>query len=390
MRESPTEYLALLRGCLERTEATWQETEDPERRAQEVVAALRLLWPQAALCACNLKLPGFRLCVFGEPDAERGRWLPILDEFLARHDGEELPPRFLAAVPPGMSLPGRSLAIQPIQDGDGPWGVLIIAIDDDAPPESTALLWELLRNYGSWLGAHITFEAARHKLSSLRHLFAEQTEMANLAALAGPVTHEFNNFLNTLLLQLMVLASQVPEGQRAEIKSVTQQGKAVAALVRHWQQHRAQRRPETRRLDVNELVREVVEQLPPIPETVRLRLGLAADLPTVETNPLDLRLAVRLLILNAAAALAEEPGVVEIVTHRDGNAVVLSVEDTGPSLAPLLLPRMFELSAENRERVSPLELATCEALVQRRLRGEIRAEDRPGGGVVVRVRLRAT
>jgi C4-dicarboxylate-specific signal transduction histidine kinase len=73
--------------------------------------------------------------------------------------------------------------------------------------------------------------------------------------------------------------------------------------------------------------------------------------------------------------------------HESGN-VLISVEDMGPAIAPALLPRMFELNVETREGTSQLEMAACEALVQRRLRGRIHGENRPSGGVAVRVRLR--
>src|SRR5262249_42961295 len=161
-------------------------------------------------------------------------------------------------------------------------------------------------------------EAARSQ-----QVMAELAEFANLAALASPVTHEFNNFLNTVLLQLMVLSTQVPEQFRADLKTICQQGRAVAGLVRQWQQHRAQHRAGPRRLDVNALVCEVVEQLvrttveraaplylagdgePPDapPNGIAVRLSLADGLPPVEGNPLDLCLAVRLLVTNAAATL---------------------------------------------------------------------------------------
>jgi signal transduction histidine kinase len=333
-----------------------------------------------------------------------------LDKFLARHDGDgDAPPRYLAALPDELPYPGHSLAVQYVLFGGRRQGVLMIAVPDDAAPEKTSLLWELLRNYGGWLAAWFALEAARAEAARSQQVMAEQAELANLAALASPVTHEFNNFLNTVLLQLMVLSTQVPEQFRADLKTICQQGRAVATLVRQWQQHRAQHRAGPRRLDVNALVREVVEQLaqttaeratplylaedgePPDapPNGIAVRLSLADGLPPVEGNPLDLRLAMRFLVTNAAATITARPGSVLVSTRAEGHAVELSVEDTGPPVPPALLARMFEPSAETREGASSLELAACEALVQRRLRGEIQAENSPAGGALVRVRLRS-
>jgi len=409
MRDSPTEHLTLLRRCLEQTETALQQTDDPTRRAAHVAAGLRVLWPSSPLVACRLDHPATGLAAFNQHGAEHAEWGPALESFLARHDADgDPPPRYLAALPPELPHPGHSLAVQFVLDGGRRRGALLVAVPDDAAPETTALLWELLRAYGSWLGTWIAYDTARQDAGRLQQVMAEQAELANLAALASPITHEFNNFLNTLLLQLMVLTTQVPEQFRADLKVICQQGRAVAGLVRQWQQHRAQHRSGPRRLDVNALVREVVahlaqttsERATPLyleeggaaavgpPNGIAVRLSLADDLPPVEGNTLDFRLAVRFLVTNAAATITTRPGAVRVSTRADGNAVELSVEDTGPPIPAALLPRMFEPSAESREGASSLELAACEALVQRRLRGEIRAENSPAG-TAVSVRLRS-
>ena len=40
--------------------------------------------------------------------------------------------------------------------------------------------------------------------------------LACIAALASPMTHEFNNFLNLVLLQVAVMQQQMPDGPREE------------------------------------------------------------------------------------------------------------------------------------------------------------------------------
>ena len=54
-----------------------------------------------------------------------------------------------------------------------------------------------------------------------------------------------------------------------------------------------------------------------------------------------------------------------------------------------VLQRMFEPGIESRNGLAQLELAACEGLVLRRLRGQIRGENRPGGGVAIHVRFRS-
>jgi len=406
MRDSPTQYLSLLHHSREQTDTLLRQTDDPGRRAAGVAATLRTLWPESPVFALRLQPPPFPLRAYNGSGAERPEWLSSLDAFLSRYEIAHPGPRALAPLPAELSKPGHSLAVQPVVVAGQPDAVLLVALRDDTPSEKADLFWDVLEFYGEQLGTLLALDAACRAASRRQQEFAQQTEMADLAALASPVTHEFNNFLNTLILQLMVLANQVPEQFRADLRTIGQQAKGVASLVRQWQQHRGQHRAAPRPLNVNALIAEVVAWLaettadsatPLVPahddqavpaKAVALRATLADDLPRVEGAPFDLRLLVRLLIGNAAATITAQHGAIQVSTERHGDAVLISVEDNGPSLPEAVLPRMFELAVETREGANQLELAACEALVQRRLRGRIHAENRPAGGVAVRVQLR--
>ena len=67
---------------------------------------------------------------------------------------------------------------------------------------------------------------------------ADLEALANVGEIVGPVTHEFNNLLNTLLLQIAVLEQTAPNGLRQELAGLKQHGKAAAALIRQVQQYR--------------------------------------------------------------------------------------------------------------------------------------------------------
>ena len=57
---------------------------------------------------------------------------------------------------------------------------------------------------------------------------AEVEWLADLGEIVGPVTYEFNNFLNTLLLQVAVLDLSAPEGLKAELAAIRRHGREVA------------------------------------------------------------------------------------------------------------------------------------------------------------------
>jgi C4-dicarboxylate-specific signal transduction histidine kinase len=251
-------------------------------------------------------------------------------------------------------------------------------------------------------------EALRLECEQLRATLAEQVWLANLGVLASPVTHEFNNFLNVLLLQIAVLEHDLPEKRRGEFRSIRQQGKIVAELIRQWQQYRSRQPAPLEPLDLNQLVGETVEalcreepgfgeaplrMLPPGAEGppgdgVWVQLVLGADVPPVLGTRPDLERLVRFLVGNGAAAVTSLRGLVVLTTTAADERVRLRVEDSGPAVAPELLPQLFEPLVTAREGPNRLELAACKTIAHRRLQGAIEAANRPEGGVAVEVALR--
>jgi two-component system, NtrC family, sensor kinase len=217
----------------------------------------------------------------------------------------------------------------------------------------------------------------------------EDEGLSYLAALASPVTHEFNNFLNVVMLQAAILQQQVPEKYRDELAALRRQGKGVAGLIQHWQDYRQRFQRPPGPVDLNAVVGRVAATLGDSPaEGVRLATALGPDLPPVLGSDRELGLLVRLLVTNAAAAVADLPGAVTVRTGNGNDGVLLAVEDTGPGVDAAKLPEFFDPLTPARPGTSALELAACETMVRRRLRGRVEPENRPGGGLVVSVWLK--
>ena len=126
------------------------------------------------------------------------------------------------------------------------WGHLGLALDaGDASADGPAqqLLSLLARTLAVRLNA-----AARAIAGAVARRLDRQTALADVAETAAPLTHEFNNFLNVLLLQITSLRTALPEDVRAELEQVGQQGRTAAALVRAWQRYRQQFQPVSRAL----------------------------------------------------------------------------------------------------------------------------------------------
>ena len=140
--------------------------------------------------------------------------------------------------------------------------------------------------------------------------------------------------------------------------------------------------------DAGELLEAVRRLLGPraAEADVRLELALPAELPPLAIGPDALRQVLLNLALNALDATP--PGAAMMLrARRLGPAVEIAVDDCGPGIPAALRPRLFEpFSAGRSDRPGGLGLWITRRLVEQ-AGGTLVAEDRPGGGTRLRLRL---
>jgi two-component system C4-dicarboxylate transport sensor histidine kinase DctB len=217
-----------------------------------------------------------------------------------------------------------------------------------------------------------------------KHDPSDENRLADLGEMAGFLGHEFNNFLNSVLLQLAILQHKLPPSFHGDLAEMQRQGKRMANLVRHLHQYRRDRRSSSQPLDVNEVVRDVAGEWK---HTTPLTVKLADEPLQILGTRSDVRRLCSFLLRNAAAAMAPGEGAVSLETAADSAVIRLRVEDTGPSVAEDELVHLFDAS-QGRAGTSFLELAACASLA-RRLEGTIQAANRSEGGLTIRVDIPA-
>jgi signal transduction histidine kinase len=385
-----------------------QRSPDPQQRAESLAGVLRQLWPNGPLYACLFRAGDHTaLGVLDASGRPRPEWAERLREQLTPRVGADHGPGTGSVpLPAALNLPGHALAVAETTPSEDRQGTLAVAEEEGSVTETSSPVRVLLEACARQLGLRLRLEDEARARQALQEELALQTGLAQVGELAGPVAHEFNNFLNTILLQVAVLELDAPERLRAEFAQIRRQGNEVTAVVKQLQQYRRKRQPVPQPLDLNRLVRETVATLvrpsaellrepllrpapaPPEgegsapPPGVPVSLELAADLPPVTGSRPDLQRLLTFLLSNAAAV---SPAVTVRTERADGWAL-LHVEDRGPAVDPGLLPRFFEPGPAVRPGTNSLELAACKTLV-RRLQGKIQGENRPDGGLAVRVEL---
>jgi signal transduction histidine kinase len=364
------------------------KTENHHERVTGLTTAFRTLWPGCGLFACLLHCDCNSCGTILDVDGiARDDWRDCLHGIL-RSPITELP----TTLPNEIALPDHVLAMEWITGSGQRGGLCALGIPSRMPEEIAAIARTFLAESAMLLGLYLRAESLAREERRLTANAAELAWMANLGELAGPLIHQFNNFLNVCMLNVILMERQLDPSFRPDLESIRRQGTETAALVRHLQHNREKERPSPHEVDLNEAVDEwLSEKSLTSPGHILLASGEVhvrfepTDLPAIVGSVPDLKRLLHFLLSQSAAANDGEVEV-RIQTGATADHVWLRVEDSGPAVSPELLPHLFESQKQCRPGVDQLKLAACKSLV-RRLRGEIRAEVREGSGLAITVVL---
>jgi signal transduction histidine kinase len=378
--------------------------------------ALRTACPQAAVYACALTNDRERHAhAINGSGIVCPNWRAEVLEMAARAGNSRRPrPARKTASASLARQSGVVLKMQNIDFRREFMGVVAIGLDASSRSWTPASIEATLRGFASHLGASLYIE--RHAGSSTRESSDVESlcGLAKIGELIDPVAHEVNNFLNAALLHMAVMQSKLPADSRDDLSEIRRQGERLTEMIRQLQQYRRVERHDERPIDLNAAVCASVEEIRPrttptdqrfngqnwpcapgddLRSTTRngvpVRLALAPKLPLITGATTDVQYLCSFLLKNAAGAAARNGGDILIRTEAASGNVTLQVNDTGPAIAPELLPRLFDPSVACRDGTNSLELAACKSLVKR-LKGRIHGANRPGGGVSIPVDLPAT
>ena len=239
--------------------------------------------------------------------------------------------------------------------------------------------------------------------------------MESLEMVAAGLAHEMNNPLNYVKNALarvrqdsaQALALAEGAGERPLEPAGREQLQRLAARIRELlgvadaglkriagtvelmgRYGRAGYRRELGSHDAWEAVRSVVGVvLPATGRAARVDLDLEGD-GTLECVPEEFNQVVTNLVQNALEAVPDGAGVVRVVGRQDEEALLLSVKDNGPGIAPEAMSRLFTpfFTTKGPDRGTGLGLTISRRVVEA-LGGSLKATSAPGAGAEFTVRV---
>ena len=186
-------------------------------------------------------------------------------------------------------------------------------------------------------------------------------KMEAMGTLAGGIAHDFNNILSSVIGYTEIALDDVPQRSvlHSNLQEVFQAGCRARGLVKQIIAFSRQSNLEKKALEISPLVKETLKFLrASIPTTIDIRENMETDLNPVMTDPTQINQILMNLCTNAAHAMQEKGGTLEVgldnVTladsdfksrHSDMNPgpyLKLSISDTGHGMSPNVLERIFD------------------------------------------------
>ncbi|HUT69379.1 MAG TPA: ATP-binding protein [Desulfatiglandales bacterium] len=245
---------------------------------------------------------------------------------------------------------------------------------------------------------------AEEEKKKLKAQLQRAQRMEAIGTLAGGIAHDFNNILTAIIGYTELLRYDLPEDSKAQasLEAIYEAGIRAKDLVQQILAFSRQSADEKKPLRISTIIKEALKLLrASLPTTIEIRQNLGSESDTVLANPTQIHQVLINLCTNAAQAMREKGGVLEVsLEHADldseaaasnpglkpGAHVRLTVRDTGSGIAPEIIERIFDpyFSTSEPDQGTGMGLAVVHGIVES-TGGSITVDSKLGEGTAIHV-----
>jgi len=242
----------------------------------------------------------------------------------------------------------------------------------------------------------LKIESATAAVYEARSQLTHMGRVASLGELTASIAHEVNQPLAATVANgnacLRWLAAEPPnlEEARHAIESIVKDGNRASAIIARVRALTQQQSAQMTAIDVNEIIREALALSDGELKVHRIAVEtrLARDVPRLKGDAIQLQQVMLNLILNAVEAInmGAGPRQLAVVSQREGDAVTVSVEDSGVGLKKDRFDRLFDAFYTEKPGGMGMGLAISRSIVEAH-DGKIWAQANSPRGAIFRFRL---
>jgi PAS domain S-box-containing protein len=230
-----------------------------------------------------------------------------------------------------------------------------------------------------YVGALMDVTDAKRAQEALHQAQAEVahvTRVTTLGELTASIAHEVNQPLAAIVTNgaacLRWLAASPPDLSEAggAIERIIRDGNRASEVIRRLRDLTRKTESQMARLDINDLINDVVAlvQRELMIHRVGLRLELAASPSSVVGDRVQLQQVIINLVMNGIEAMApviERPRQLWIRSRPHANAhILVSVQDSGMGLDPEQMDRMFNAFFTTKPDGMGMGLSICRSIIE--------------------------
>jgi PAS domain S-box-containing protein len=215
-------------------------------------------------------------------------------------------------------------------------------------------------------------EEERERLRQLEADLAHLNRVTIMGEFAVSLAHELAQPVAAAITNanaaLRWLARDQPdlEEARGAVASIARDGIRAAEIIDHLRSFYKKGGPPHREpVDVNDLFRDMLTLLRHETKrhSIAMRMDLAADLPKVMADPVQLQQVFMNLVINAIEAMKERRGELSIASQLVGGELLISVSDTGMGLPPGKTDQVFDAFFTTKPQGTGMGLAISRSIV---------------------------
>jgi PAS domain S-box-containing protein len=247
-----------------------------------------------------------------------------------------------------------------------------------------------------WYGAAADIQD-RKRAEQLQADLAHTNRVSLLGELAASISHELKQPISATVMDAQASLRWLNRDQpdldqaRRATAAIVKDGRRAADIIDRLRSLYKKTPPQREPVDVDEIVGEMILLLRSEANeyAVSIRTDLAADLPKITADRVQLQQVLMNLMLNGIEAMKETGGVLTVKTGRaECGQVLISVSDTGVGLPTGSADEIFHAFFTTKPQGSGMGLAISRSIVESH-DGRLWATSHDGGGATFHFTLQA-